>query len=608
MTIISCLFQMSMLVRKPARHDLLTKAQPTDLSAYEPFDQDHVRNKYPKAEDSLVRRLGLAMTQRRKYLKYRERHHQKLSKGLDDAQETNSEYSELSDTIATDFKIGEVDTEDESAKSEVSQTSYAPTLLNGGDITIPPPPKASRGGEIFECPYCFFMITVRDSRAWYKHVFLDIQPYVCTVSECPTPHKLYSTQHEWIRHLRATHQADWDGSQRELTVTGTDASNCKVRRAVCPLCQSDFGIEKQFERHLARHLQEIALFVLPRSEPDSDASSDDNAANFEEDLESSGSEAPQITVVSAPPNKSQIQPASTESQGLQIPGQHPLQHMKEMETVQAEQYSFLHPLQQEQYLKMSEDERHRDSGYQNMTSHYLPVQQEENLKMSEDETHGQSNLDTNDYQIDPRSSRIGPRSTTPILTRDHILRLADSSQILIPKEKGRVPGPVIPFSCTLCEKKFDRVHNLRSHLRAHTDNRPFVCTVCGKTFARQHDLKRHEGLHSGEKKFVCRGELNPGGTWGCDRRFNRADALGRHFRSEAGRKCIKPLIDEEAQMREQIIHEQIAPNFQAGGKEPQDRISESIRQQALLTQFPALIHWDPAGTDYASAEGNQDAG
>jgi transcription factor CRZ1 len=53
-------------------------------------------------------------------------------------------------------------------------------------------------------------------------------------------------------------------------------------------------------------------------------------------------------------------------------------------------------------------------------------------------------------------------------------------------------------------------------------------------------------LHSGEKKFVCRGSLKDGNNWGCGRRFARADALGRHFRSEAGRICIKPLMDEEA--------------------------------------------------------------
>ena len=105
------------------------------------------------------------------------------------------------------------------------------------------------------------------------------------------------------------------------------------------------------------------------------------------------------------------------------------------------------------------------------------------------------------------------------------------------------------FQCNLCPKVFKRAYNLRSHLRTHTDERPFMCTVCGTAFAREQDRKRHEGLHAGEKRFVCQGTLKSGLQWGCGRRFARSDARERHFRSEAGRICIKPVQDEEAVMR-----------------------------------------------------------
>ena len=185
----------------------------------------------------------------------------------------------------------------------------------------------------------------------------------------------------------------------------------------------------------------------------------------------------------------------------------------------------------------------------------------------------------------------------------------------------RVQKHPATFQCTLCPKRFTRAYNLRSHLRTHTDERPFVCTVCGKAFARQHDRKRHEGLHSGEKKFVCKGDLKGGGQWGCGRRFARADALGRHFRSEAGRICIKPLLDEEMLERQRLWNEQRMQQAHAQGMVmqapgmmmppgmdpntggyPMDASGNYALPQALLAQYPALaqMNWgagDMGGVD-----------
>jgi len=114
-----------------------------------------------------------------------------------------------------------------------------------------------------------------------------------------------------------------------------------------------------------------------------------------------------------------------------------------------------------------------------------------------------------------------------------------------PKKYARLQKHPATFQCSLCPKRFTRAFNLRSHLRTHTHERPFVCSVCGKSFSRSHDRKTHEELHSGERKFCCKGFLKNGNIWGCGRRFARPSNLGRHFRSETGQICIKPLIDEE---------------------------------------------------------------
>ncbi|ODQ79871.1 hypothetical protein BABINDRAFT_23297, partial [Babjeviella inositovora NRRL Y-12698] len=87
------------------------------------------------------------------------------------------------------------------------------------------------------------------------------------------------------------------------------------------------------------------------------------------------------------------------------------------------------------------------------------------------------------------------------------------------------------YPCEQCGKSFNRPYNLRSHMKTHSTDKPHACQYCNRRFARTHDRKRHELLHEGEKKFKCFGYLRDGKlTWGCNRKFARADALGRHFR------------------------------------------------------------------------------
>lgn len=205
------------------------------------------------------------------------------------------------------------------------------------------------------------------------------------------------------------------------------------------------------------------------------------------------------------------------------------------------------------------------------------------------------------------SSKSHRSSSSVNVNRDYILDLADPSRSTSNNAVSGGEGggsaskltdkdPAI-FQCSLCPKRFTRAYNLRSHLRTHTDERPFFCSVCGKAFARQHDRKRHEGLHSVEKKYICSGSLKDGHSWGCSRRFARVDALGRHFRSEAGRICLNPLLEEEAM-------ECMAPKsdpVSSVGMLPKSSSRGGLElPRALLVQYPVLgMIWNDLPTDEA---------
>lgn len=255
---INNLFQMSMVIRQPAQHDRLVGTKRSDAVFYEKFDQLHVTAKYPQAGEDILKRLGLAISQRRAVMRYRERHRTKLGQGLNQVIEdqTDGQSAKLSDTVATEFvEVPPVAKDNLELLTVASQTSYAQTILNGVEGTVlPPPPKDSADGAPFECPYCFVIITITNRTAWARHVFNDLMPYLCIFPSCPTPHRLYESRREWFAHLQSQHSI-------------SESPDVHVD---CPLCLSSLPSGKQLERHLGRHLEELALFALPRSEEDDD--------------------------------------------------------------------------------------------------------------------------------------------------------------------------------------------------------------------------------------------------------------------------------------------------------------------------------------------------
>ena len=249
-TCVNGLFTMSLLVRKPVKHDFLKMTPSREVAAFEPFDKEHVRNKFPQASEPIVERLGLAITRRRHYLRYRDRHQAKLNQGLIEGDgPTGRDLALSATTVTTVAKVQEYE-------DNRSEASDATTVFLKGSITIPPIPKGAEPGIPFVCPYCFVVICPKNHRGWEKHIFQDLQPYICTFQDCPTPAATYATRREWVSHMIQSHRDGWvrKGDIKDEIEAGLQ----------CSLCASTFGTENEIIQDVATHLQELALFVLPR--------------------------------------------------------------------------------------------------------------------------------------------------------------------------------------------------------------------------------------------------------------------------------------------------------------------------------------------------------
>ena len=263
--LIRYLSQMTMAVRRPARSDFLRGGNTAEAKAFFPFDVDNIRTKYPRADDQLVDKLAQASIYRRRYLLYRGRHHAKTMRGPDKVATVSAE--DLSDTIATTLQSHPSEGDDAASMTAMSLTSFATSWLDGSDITLPQRPKSAARGEPFECRFCFYIITAPSRQSWIKHLFDDLRPYVCTYPSCYSSDVLYASRHTWVSHMQNSHPMTESSSE------------------TCPLCMEAKMDRLQWCRHVARHLQELALFVLP---PEDETEEEETAVNEEEESDSGG--------------------------------------------------------------------------------------------------------------------------------------------------------------------------------------------------------------------------------------------------------------------------------------------------------------------------------
>lgn len=220
----------------------------------------------------------------------------------------------------------------------ISVASFATHVDETTDAELPFPamPLEAQEGTPFLCPYCISFVQLKFEDAEHqwrfgkmllpvglllthfrKHVIRDLEPYICTHASCTLD--TFSSQNAWFEHellmhrsrwtcprcpsyfetpgrlrthLEQKHQDSFSDRQISTVVESSKRLSEHVASKECPFCdgswasleaQSSYSESgdtvlvsiKQYQQHLGRHLQQIALFALPRIDhiPDGSAAS-----------------------------------------------------------------------------------------------------------------------------------------------------------------------------------------------------------------------------------------------------------------------------------------------------------------------------------------------
>ena len=271
-----------------------------------PFVQN-ISEEFQKAEKYLVERLGEANWQRfvriRAWRDAAIPHDAPASNMFDDGTVPKSLFEPPSlyrdSALGSSIAIKEID-----SVSVVSHTSFASSIIEDSQaLRVPKTPAAVALAQPFVCDICGrFQKGIRNRIDWKIHVFEDLRPYICTMKSCDNYLSTFESRSQWADHEFTEHRTTktWNCPTCSFTTFEADSLSKHIRKnhheikessistivsvcvrsqsasaedQICYLCLEQPGhSRRKFVKHVARHLEAIALAALPR-ETDNDSDS-----------------------------------------------------------------------------------------------------------------------------------------------------------------------------------------------------------------------------------------------------------------------------------------------------------------------------------------------
>ncbi|KAI8632051.1 hypothetical protein F5Y19DRAFT_422956 [Xylariaceae sp. FL1651] len=210
------------------------------------------------------------------------------------------------------------------------RTTYAPTAV-GQDraISVPEPPRTKYTEITFPCPYCGTILSSESTtkQLWKRHVFRDLRPYICTFEHCHNAEKLFSSRHEWKHHEFQVHRREyvcqrcWNRctSREDMSIHLQDHYEDPIPSAQmniildlcdrqadafdhntesCILCGEEVSLSAWHD-HVAGHMENISLFVLPTPEDDKEETEGSTISGKADILDSSNDSTGSLSMASS---------------------------------------------------------------------------------------------------------------------------------------------------------------------------------------------------------------------------------------------------------------------------------------------------------------------